>query len=158
MLGSDHRLQFELFQRLRLVEVVLAQEWHDLEPPDPFQLLLVQVRLHEERVADLEALAQTLFGSYLPVQGCQQIQDYAGADPGRVPVQVAGQDLCAGRELYEREPSPQCVVDQGDASISRIHRAEKVDVVWKLEPFAAVGEEDVVVAILEHEDELAEDP
>ena len=64
MLGSDHRLQFELFQRLRLVEVVLSKQRHDLEPPDPVKLALVELWLHEEGVADFEAYTRALETAY----------------------------------------------------------------------------------------------
>src|SRR6266699_4002540 len=158
MLGSDHRLQVELAQLLWLVEVVLSKQGQNLEPPDPAKLRLVQVRLHEEGVANLEALAQRLFRPDLPVERRQHVDDYACTDLRRILAKVAGYDLCARREFDECESSPECVVDEGDAPVSRIHGAKEVDGLWQLEPLAAVREHDVVVAILEHQDELAEDP
>src|SRR6266571_8969373 len=131
MLGSDHVLQAELFQLLRLVEVILCQQGHDLETPDPAKLRLVQVWLHEEGVADFEAFAKRLFRSYLPVQCCQQVQNNTRTDPGRTFLKVPGQDLGAGREFDECESSAERIVDESDAPVCAVHRAEEVDVVWK---------------------------
>ena len=144
---------------LPAVELVL-DERVDVVVPDAAQgrLVAVEARAHEVAVPDLQVRA---------TQGATQVLvdavDEVG-DPDRAVVRLepAAQQALHGpvvrHEGHEVEAPAQGGVDEGDGAVGGVHRADEVEVRRQLEALVgAVGRLDRVRAVLEQEEELAED-
>src|SRR6476469_4267711 len=145
---------------LAAVELVL-DEGVDVVVPDAAQRRLVvgQARAHEVAVPDLQVRA-----AQGPAQVLVDAVDEVG-DPHRsvVRLQPAAQQSLHGpvvrHERHEVEAASQRGVDERDGPVGGVHGADEVEVRRQLEPLVGpVARLDRVRAVLEEEEQLAEDP